>query len=266
MKIPCSRIALLTSLSVILLSTAWAQDDGREFHWSGKLAPDQLVEIKNVNGDIQADTSSGDEVQVTAEKSGPNADKVKIEVVPSSAGVTICTIYPSSIFGGSGGSCEPGKAWHNSGHGERAKVRFTVHMPKNLRFSGNSINGGVIAEDMGRVVKADTVNGSIRVSTDAWAYADTVNGSIRVRMGKAEWTGTLKLDSVNGSIELEMPDNFSADVKFSSVNGRLNSDFPLTISGGFSGHSAHGQIGSGGRELVLDTVNGSVSLKKGGTI
>ena len=35
----------------------WAQDqgtdNGREFHWTGKLSPDQVVVIKDINGDIK---------------------------------------------------------------------------------------------------------------------------------------------------------------------------------------------------------------------
>jgi hypothetical protein len=50
-------------------------------------------------------------------------------------------------------------------------------------------------------------------------------------------------------------------VDFKSVNGGINSDFPITISG-FVGHSAHGQIGRGGRDLEIRTVNGSVTLRK----
>jgi DUF4097 and DUF4098 domain-containing protein YvlB len=67
---------------------------------------------------------------------------------------------------------------------------------------------------------------------------------------------------VNGSIEIELPDDLKADVKFKSLNGHINSDFPITISGGFIGQSARGRVGSGGRELSIETVNGSVEIKK----
>ncbi len=256
---PCFGLFLLASF-------AWAQDQGREFHWKGKLAADQVVEIKNVNGDIEAEVASGDEIEVTAEKSGPRADDVKIEVVPSSEGVTICAIYPRGS-GASSGPCEPGSRWHTNNSGEHAKVHFTVRLPRSLRFAAYSVNGNVSAEDLGRFVKAETVNGSVRVSTSAWAQAETVNGSIKLSMGNAAWSGKLKIESVNGSIELRLPDDLSTDVSFSSVNGRMTSDFPLTITDNFPiGHHAHGQIGSGGRELVIQTVNGSVQLKKSGTI
>lgn len=261
------RPLFVISAALILAGTLAAQDQASEFHWSGKLAADQVVEIKNINGKIDANGASGDEIQVTAQKSGPRADQIKIEVVPSSQGVTICAMYPNSVFGGSMGPCEPGNHWHNDNvHTNNARVDFTVHLPKNLRFSATSVNGGITAEDLGRVVRAETVNGSVHVSTAGWVEARSVNGSIHARMGNAGWTGTLKIATVNGSVELAIPDDLSADVKFSSVNGRINSDFPLTMSGGFVGHSAKGTIGNGGRQLVVDTVNGGIELKKAGGI
>ena len=267
MKFRRNRPAWILAVGLVTLGSAAAQDQGRQFHWTGKLAADQVVEIKNINGSIDANGIAGDQIEVTAEKIGPKADQVKIEVVPSSEGVTICAMYPSSTFGGSMGPCEPGDHWHNNNvHTDDTRVNFTVHLPRNLRFSATSVNGGIQGEDLGRAVRANSVNGSVRVSTDSWAEARSVNGTVRVRMGNAGWNGTLKLETVNGAVELEMPDDLNADIKFSSVNGRIDSAFPVTISGGFVGHTAKGTIGSGGRELVVSTVNGAISLKKAGGI
>ncbi len=260
------RPVLVTAALLVLAVGVAAQDQGREFHWTGKLAADQVVEIKNINGKIDADGVSGDQIEVRAEKLGPRADQVKIEVVPSSSGVTICTVYPSSM-GGSGEGCQPGEHWRNSNvHNDNTRVNFTMHLPKNLRFSAISVNGGITAEDLGRFVHANSVNGSVRISTDAWADANSVNGAIHVRMGHAGWSGTLKIATVNGSVELEMPDDLSSDVNFSSVNGRIDTAFPVSVSGGFVGHTAKGTIGSGGRELVVSTVNGAITLRKAGGI
>lgn len=263
MKRVATRISFLLLLSLVLLAeTVWAQDPDRVFHWSGKLAPDKSLEIKDVNGTIRAEATSGEEVQVTAEKSGTRADEVKIQVVPSSEGVTICATYPSGIFGGSSSPCEPGSHWHsNNVHSDNTKVDFTVRLPKNLRFSAWNVNGNIKAEDLGRVVRANTVNGSVQVSTAQWAEAATVNGLIELTMGNAGWDGTLKIATVNGSVHLQMPSDLNAEVKFNSVNGHISSDFPVTLSG-FVGHSARGTIGNGGRTLVVDTVNGSVELRK----
>ncbi len=253
----CRLSSMLTAVFVLMAATGWAQTD-RDFHWGGKLAPDNVVEIKGVNGSIEAEAGSRDDVEVTAEKSGPDADDVKIVAVPHSDGITICAIYPHS-----GGDCTPGKSWHvDNVHGNKTQVRFHVRMPANLRFSGYNINGDVIAENIGRIVHASTVNGSVRVSTKAWAEASSVNGSIEAAMGSADWNGKVKIESVNGSIHLTLPDSFNSDVKFSSVNGKLHTDFPMTVEGSMGGRHVEGRIGSGGRELVVETVNGSVELTK----
>jgi hypothetical protein len=139
------RMVLVALTTVALASATWAQDQGREFHWQGKLNAHQVIEIKNINGDIDAKSTSGDQAQVTAEKSGPHADQVKIEVVPSSEGVTICAVYPSGFFGGSSsGKCDSENHWNSSNvRGEQTKVHFTVLVPKNVRFSGVNVNGGI---------------------------------------------------------------------------------------------------------------------------
>jgi hypothetical protein len=254
--------ALTIAFLVAVTAAAFAQDQNgdqtRDFHWTGKLSPDQIVEIKNLNGKIEArGDSSIDQVEVTAEKSGRDADEVKIDVVPSANGVTICAVYPR----GATGPCEPGDKWHVDSHNEKARVDFTVRIPMNLRFAASSVNGSVTAENIGRVVRANSVNGSVHVSTKQWAELSSVNGSIEASMGSADWTGTLKISTVNGSIDLRMPSELNADVRFGSVNGRLTSDFPLTMSGKIGGRRIEGRVGTGGRELVVDTVNGSLRLK-----
>ena len=234
-------------------------DNGREFHWTGKLAPDQVVVIKNINGDIDATgSSSSDQVEVTAAKSGRGAEDVKIHVVKLNDGIEICAVYPG--FFNSGEDCESGS--HFSSNHNNAKVEFTIHMPQNLRFTGTSVNGGVDAQSMGRYVEARSVNGTIHISTQSWASATSVNGSIYAKMGRAEWSGTLEFKTVNGSIHLELPTTLTAEVSFNSVNGHVDSDFPLTVQGSMGRHSLHGTIGSGGRELEIRTVNGSGELRK----
>ncbi len=258
MNIRTCRLTLLILLALFARVT-WAQDQGREFHLSGKLAADQMVQVKGVNGNIDAEGASGDQVEVTAEKSGSDADQVKIQVVSSGNGVVICAIYP-----GSSQSCSP--SWHASHvRGDDAKVHFMVRLPKNLRFVGQNVNGEVTAKGLGRFVRGESVNGSVRVSTSAWAEAETINGSIEAKMGNAAWTGSLTFKSVNGSVKVELPDDLSADVNFKSLNGRIKSDFPITVGGSFIGQTAKGRIGNGGRELAIETVNGNVELKKSGS-
>ena len=63
---------------------------------AGPLAAGQAVEIKGVNGGIDARAGDGAEVEVSAVKNGPpqRPDAVKIEVVEHADGVTVCAVYP----------------------------------------------------------------------------------------------------------------------------------------------------------------------------
>jgi hypothetical protein len=255
------RIATLASMLLLFACASVAQDqgtdNGHEFHWAGKLPADQVLVIKNVNGNIMANGSSSGDIEVRAEKTGPDADQVKIHVVKLNDGLVICAVAPG-WFGGN--DCESGSHFGNDHN--KAKVNFTVRLPQNLRFTGQSVNGAVTAESMGRYVEGNSVNGDVHIDTRSWASAKSVNGSIEARIGRVEWSGELDFKTVNGSIKLELPSNASTEVNFASVNGHLESDFPLTIQGSIGGHSVHGTIGSGGRELNVHTVNGSVEVRK----
>src|SRR5262249_34121245 len=96
--------------------------------------------------------------------------------------------------------------------------------------------------------------------------AQTVNGSIRASAGRADWTGAAAFKTVNGSITVTLPASTSANVQAETVNGRIETDFPLTMNGtikmdGGRMRRLSGTIG-GGPELTLQTVNGSISLRK----
>ena len=164
-------------------AAAWSQDRGRQFHWQGKLAADQLVAIKNVNSDIDASTGDVDQVEVTAEKSGRNADQIHIEVVPGHEGLPFAPSVPDLRQTAAPHFKLWQWAWDNG------KVHFTIRLPNTLRFAADNVNGNVHAADVGRAVRANSVNGNVNVSTAAWAEAGTGNGAIKASMAGAGWNG-----------------------------------------------------------------------------
>lgn len=238
-----------------------AEEQG-EFRWHGQLAAGRTVEIKGINGRIEANPASGGEVEVVAVKTArrSNPDEVRIEVVPHEGGVTICAVYPSPD--GEQNTCTPGSGGHSHTHNNDTNVEFTVRVPAGVRFTGRTVNGEVAAHDLGADVEAYTVNGSIHVTTAGLARAQTVNGSITAVMGRAEWSDALEFKTVNGSIDLTFPAGLNTEFEAKTLNGQISTDFPLTVQGTFSRRHMSGTIGSGGRELRLETVNGSVRLRR----
>jgi DUF4097 and DUF4098 domain-containing protein YvlB len=76
------------------------------------------------------------------------------------------------------------------------------------------------------------------------------------------WNGELNFATVNGSITLDLPADMSTDLRADTVNGDITTDFPIAVSGRIDRRSLRGTIGGGGRSLELQTVNGSVKLRR----
>jgi hypothetical protein len=254
--------ALAAILAAALALPALAAPE--DFHWAGSVAKGAAVEVKGVNGGITATGTSGGQVEVTAIKKGRRSDpsEVKIEVVEHPGGVTICAVYPA--VDGRENKCAPGSGGRMNVKNNDVNVEFQVKVPAGVRFVGRTVNGGISASGISADAEATTVNGGVEIEAGGTARATTVNGGITARLGRADWDGTLKLTTVNGGIDVAVPTGLNAELKASTVNGDIQTDFPVTMSGRISKRHVQGTIGSGGRLLEMETVNGSIELKKAG--
>src|SRR5438132_2052705 len=252
---------IVSALAAGAIATASAQD----FNWHGRLAAGKRLEVKGVNGDVRAVLASGAEAVVNARKHARRSDPedVKIEVVESEEGITICAVYPTPPRARHENVCEPGDHWSSSTENNDVTVDFEVQVPAGIEFNGQTVNGQMSAEGLKGDVRASSVNGSVRVSTTGLAEASTVNGSVTAEMGRADWTNDLEFSTVNGGITLILPGKLDTDVRATTVNGDIETDWPLMITGRFSNRRIRGTIGAGGRALSLSTVNGEIRLKKG---
>jgi hypothetical protein len=232
-----------------------------EFSWSGTVPSGKAIEIKGVNGGIEASGTTGDRVVVRAVKRGQKSDplQVKVDVVEHADGVTICAVYPSE---GQPNECQPGEGGRMKVNRNDVSVDFEVQVPAGVRFVGRTVNGGISARGIEAEAEAHTVNGGIDVEAAVLTSAETVNGGISARIGRTGRTDDLRLKTVNGGIEVTLPADAGADVEASTVNGDIETDFPLTVEGKLNRRRIRGSIGGGGPRLELETVNGDIELKK----
>lgn len=209
------------------------------FEWNGQLAEGQLLEIKGVNGPISAVPATGRTATVTADRRGVRSDPddVRIEVVVHDDGVTVCAVYPRD-----GNSCEPGEEGRISARRNDVKVDFIVEVPAGVDFVARTVSGGV------------------KLLTSGHAEATTVNGSIRAEIGAGDWTGEAAFETVNGSVTLLVPETIDADLAVRTANGSINNELAMTEVTS-SRRRLEGRLGSGGRDLRIKTVNGSVRLR-----
>lgn len=233
-----------------------------EFRWSGRVAPGMAVEIKGMNGDISAEPAAGTEVEVVAHKKSArsNPDQVTIKVIEHAGGVTICALYPSEDPDRPN-TCEPDKGGQSIRNND-VSVDFSVRVPLGVGFVGRTVNGEISASSLAGNVISHTVNGAIKISTSGYAQAKTVNGEISAKIGDANWPDSLEFKTVNGEISLDLPAATSTEVQADTFNGEISSDFPLSLLGKMTRKHLSGRIGSGGRSLVLKTLNGSITLRR----
>ena len=103
-----AAMALLPLAAGLLPLVAAGADD---FRWQGRLAAGQAIEVKGINGSIDARPAAGSEIEVTAVKRArrSNPDSVEVRVVEHGGGVTICAVYPGAD-GDRPNECAPGTA------------------------------------------------------------------------------------------------------------------------------------------------------------
>ncbi|MEO8294586.1 MAG: DUF4097 family beta strand repeat-containing protein [Gemmatimonadota bacterium] len=235
-----------------------------DFSWHKRMTPGQTLEIKGVNGSITATFADGDEAEVTATKRARRSDveDVKIQVVEENDRITICAVYPTPRNSRQENECAGGHEGHMNTQDNDVTVTFTVKIPRGVRYIPRTVNGDVRAAALKSDVIASTVNGSIRLSTTGKAEATTVNGDIDAAMGNADWEDDVSFTTVNGGITLDLPSSVNAQLRASTVNGDISTDFPVTVTGRFGPRKVSGTLGRGGHELELETVNGSIALRK----
>jgi hypothetical protein len=255
-------------------ASAVVVQQGNDYRWSGPIARGKSVEIKNISGDIEATLAPGSQVEVVAHKSARRSDpaSVTIQVVEHDGNVTICAVYPTPprywrranpSSDDEPNTCRPGDEGRMNVRDNDVAVDFIIRVPAEVRFLGRTVNGSVVATSLKGDVEAYSVNGRIGVSTSGVAMAESVNGSIEATLGATRWREPLDYRTINGSITLNLPANVNAEVRAETMNGGITSDFPITIhSSRRRGRRITGSIGSGGRELHLSTVNGSIRLRK----
>jgi hypothetical protein len=252
---------LFAAATLVLLPAALTAQE--TWSWAKQLPAGQHIEIKGINGGVEARLASGNEVRVTARKHARRSDieSVTIEVVEHQGGVTICAVYPASN-GRPANECRPGEGGRNSVRDNDVNVDFTVELPRGIDFVARTVNGGISGTGLQSDVEAYTVNGGVEIATSGLTRAHTVNGSVAVTVGRADWQDELEIKTVNGGISFNVQGELNTRVNASTVNGDIDTDYPVTVQGRFGRRSINGTIGTGGRSLLLSTVNGNIAIRK----
>lgn len=141
-------------------------------------------------------------------------------------------------------------------------VSYRISAPHNTDLDLEAHNGGVsVAEIVGRL-RIETHNGGLNLSAlGGDVQARTTNGGVDVRLVGDTWQGEgLDVVTRNGGVEVDIPENYSAELETGTVNGRVSIDFPVTVQGDLRSNIST-TLGSGGPTISVRTTNGSVRVR-----
>lgn len=232
-----------------------------DFQWKGPLTAGRTVEFQTINGNIQVEQSSDDEVEVTVFKTGsrPDPASVPIAMVWDDDSLVFCAMYPSPS--GRPNRCEAGGIISAQLNNSDLRINYRVRVPAGVNVRARTINGSIEATLPDSTIEANTVNGRILITAKE-AKASVVNGSIFASFTATDWSGSHELTAVNGTIDVELGASANLTLQASTVFGLITTDFALPVRRWLIGSSLKGTLGSGGAQLGLSTVSGSIHLRR----
>jgi DUF4097 and DUF4098 domain-containing protein YvlB len=244
-------------LLAMMTAPMWAIEtlETIEWEWHGSLARGNTIEIRGVTGDIVAEPSTSDRIEVTAQIDGAEqTENVEIRAFQSHGGVTVCAVRKGSS------ECDE-KLLSAPG----TRVNYKVQVPSGVHLAARTVNGAIAAHRLSSDVQAATVNGQVSVSTSGTVHATTVNGSIDAALLHGIWTKAPEFSAVNGKIRVGIPGNLASSVNAETRNGRIVASVP-SFKGTATEQVLTGTIGRRGGSncspIMIRTVNGSIELRQ----
>jgi len=201
------------------------------------------------NGGIEVTAGSGDTIRLEA-KVTASADE-ESEAREMVSGVHIRT---SGTIQADGPRTHDRDWW---------SVSYRLTVPAHTDLDLKSHNGGISLTGVRGRTEFATTNGGVHV-TDAGGslHGRTTNGGVHVALSGSQWEGDgLDIQTTNGGVTLEVPENFNAHLETGTVNGGVRMDFPVRVQGRLD-RQLSTDLGSGGPTIRAMTTNGGVTVRR----
>lgn len=212
------------------------------------------LSITNINGDLTVDTWDKSVIDITANKSAKNQEDLdNLEIFTEKNGdrVSVRVEYKHHR-----------DEWN---HNQTGSVDFVVHVPKGTEIDKvEFVNGDVEISGVEGDVEASSVNGEVsgrKLAGDV--VLSTVNGGVEL-IATAD-INSVRMNSVNGGISLVLPEKFDARIEAGTLHGDITAiDGTDVDATRFSGTSMRATLGKGTMRVDLNTVNGSIEIRREG--
>ncbi len=246
---------------------AQADDWSKTYTLTGK--PDLRVETSDANIHVSTWDQNTIEAKVTTTRYKIGGDGIRIEEHQTGDLVEIDVRFPHLHFG-------------INISGVTHRVDIEIHMPREGRVNLHTGDGKIELGNFKGEMQLRSGDGSQEIeSVDGKLRATTGDGHIRASgrfdelelktgdgrvdaraaAGSALGTGW-RLESGDGTVTLEVPENLAADVDLHTGDGHIDLDMPVTTEGKIRENEVRGKLNGGGNLLLIHTGDGSIRLRK----
>jgi len=256
---------LICGLALMLAGSAFADDWSKTYPLTGK--PDLRVETSDANLHVSTWDQKTIEAKVVTKSYKIGEGGIHIEEHQNGDSVEIEVRYPHHGF--------------TVDWGQR-RVDVYIHLPREGRVDPRTGDGGIDLDGFKGEMTLHTgdgseeltaVEGKLRASTgDGHIRANgrfdelelkTGDGHLDVRAAAGSTLASgWRLETGDGNVTLEVPNNLAADVDLRTNDGHIDLDVPVTASGRFEHNEVRGKMNGGGSLLTIRTGDGSIHLRK----
>jgi len=161
-----------------------------------------------------------------------------------------------------------------------ADLVITVPRRSSLRLKCMN-DGDIQVEHVDGEIDANNLNGRITLkNVSGSVVAHSLNGAVFATIGRIDSGKPMSFSTLNGDIDVTLPDNFKANVRMKTDNGEIYSDFEVkliagaSVEGNNSGrqpdgsyhlrfdHALRGTINGGGPEFQFTSFNGQIYIRR----
>jgi DUF4097 and DUF4098 domain-containing protein YvlB len=244
---------LIMPMMVVAASSGFAAADINDtIEKSYDFDSNGTISLSNVNGNVSISACDCQQVRLTANVSASDQetrDRIKVIINASDSRLSVETKY------------ENNNNHRNNGH---SKVVYHLSVPNNVSLDSiELVNGDLKIERVAGELDADLVNGDL--TSDGMTSStevSLVNGDMNLSFANLDNAKKIKLESVNGSIIVNLPSDANVDVSAETVSGSISNEFGLNVhEGKYVGSDMRGVLGDGSVRLSMDNVNGKIKLK-----
>jgi hypothetical protein len=259
----------LAILAIALAHAASARAEQWSKTYTISNAPDLRVETSDASIHVDTWDQKTIEATITSTHYKFGAGGLTVEEHQSGDTVEINLHFPHEV--------------HVFSFGTRGHVDIAIHMPRQGRvnlhtgdgkieladFNGDmELNSGDGAEEIHHVegnLHAHTGDGHINADGRFDALnLNTGDGRLDVRAAAgSKVTEEWMLHTGDGSVSLELPENFAADLYLHTGDGHIDVSLPMTTEGRIKENDLRGKLNGGGKLISIQTGDGSINLRKG---